>query len=496
MTTTAINQHKKGTFFSFIMGISVLLLGAYIAFMQYQWISLWSENTTLINTSRLISQQMQSVSSNMRDILLIDDVAQNKQDMTKINDTLGHIDAQSQIILTLSIPDNLKKQLTDAKSHYIAQSQRVMKVLNERFKDGVVGLIQTDIRQSQQAANATLDDLLQNMQQSLDQRITHSALTSAILGGLWIIVYLCSLIVRTKQIHHLQKSRERTEQLFQHPELLSTHSIQTLSPALQQFIQHWLSMRSEITATTETIQTHVQQVQDEIQVLTITLSNLQTRSSDLPVPDHKAETETPVVTSVSPHHETLNTLAQTISAELQQNHMAMQEIVDTMQFMQTASQQMSNMINTIDTIATQTNLLALNAAVEAARAGESGRGFAVVASEVRSLAHNSADAAQHIRQQIHEIIDRIASNANATASTKTLTQSLSDKLITLENLTKEIPEQDHISTNDVNPEKVKTQHHVIESLESELMEDMQQLYQHVAAISEAITSLKDVKNAV
>lgn len=473
------------------MGISVLLLGAYIIFMQYQWMSLWTENTRLMNTSRLISQHMQSISSNMRDILLIDDVAQNKQDIVTINNTLDKIDAASQIILTLSIPDTLKKQLSETTSHYTAQSQRVMKVLNERFKDGVVGLIQTDIRQSQQAANATLDELLQNMQRSLDNRITQSALTSTILGSLWIVVYLCSLIFRTKRLYQLQQNSASTEALFLHPELLNTNSLHTLSPAMQQVIQHWLNVRSEITSTTETIQTHVQQVQDEIQVLTITLSNLQTRSSDLPVTDNQDITDIPDVPATSHQYETLNTLAQQISNELQQNHTAIQEIVDTMQFMQTASQQMSDMINAIDTIATQTNLLALNAAVEAARAGESGRGFAVVASEVRSLAHNSADAAKHIRQQIHEIIGRIASNASATESTKSLTKSLSEKLVTLEDLT-QAPLVQTTTSNDVNLDKVKTQHHVIESLEAELMEEMQQLYQHVAAISDAMTTLKKV----
>ncbi len=65
--------------------------------------------------------------------------------------------------------------------------------------------------------------------------------------------------------------------------------------------------------------------------------------------------------------------------------------------------QIGHVTQTVKDLADQSNMLALNAAIEAVRSGEHGKGFGVVAREIRSLADQSIQATQQVREMLEDI---------------------------------------------------------------------------------------------
>ena len=92
----------------------------------------------------------------------------------------------------------------------------------------------------------------------------------------------------------------------------------------------------------------------------------------------------------------------------------MDSVTASIQRLAEHGQAIGRIIAAVSDLADQSNLLAVNAAIEAARAGEEGRGFAVVAQEMKSLADQSKQATDQVRQMLGEIQKATSASVLAT----------------------------------------------------------------------------------
>ncbi|MDH0199412.1 methyl-accepting chemotaxis protein [Comamonas aquatica] len=288
----------------------------------------------------------------------------------------------------------------------------------ERRNDGdVVRLVRADLVPAVESFIADLNALVQLQEQMLArtlaqaerERTTSYALGLAALAvvvvlglllAVWLVRQLTAPLARAVALSHAIAAGNLTQDVHDDRK----DELGELLRGLSAMTQKLRSVVGEVRNGVDSVSSAASQIATGNQDLSArteqTAANLEETAASI-------EELTATVTQSADTARQANQLASTAVQAAERGGEVVNQVVRSMEQINTSSRKISDIIGVIDGIAFQTNILALNAAVEAARAGEQGRGFAVVAGEVRSLAQRSAEAAKEIKQLISASVDNV-----------------------------------------------------------------------------------------
>jgi methyl-accepting chemotaxis protein len=183
---------------------------------------------------------------------------------------------------------------------------------------------------------------------------------------------------------------------------------------------------------------------------------------------------------------------------------ANQAIIDEVNRLDKEFSSISKIVDTINNVSIQTNMLAVNGHIEAARAGEYGRGFSVVAGDIRSLANESAENAEKMRDILDDMREQVSVvrgellNITGMIHNQTSKAGIAvENLVNISNILAEAVRLRHLNQDEVNRaiSKVETASDAI----TESKEQIDTLNHHTEeaahAAEEQIKGLKEIAQA-
>ena len=368
-----------------------------------------------------IKADLNEVTRNMLNVLIMTDAEQIKKELVNIQDkdkSMNEaIDHLARLITDEKGREHIKA-IKEFRDKFLPNQAKFVALINEDKKDDAMVKLMFSVRPLQSKYFALLDSLIihqhDQMEQAGDESTRAADRTRVLITVLALIAAALSVLVGflvTRSITGPLNTAVGIAKCVADGDLTSEIEIKTqdetgeLMQALKHMNESLSRIVGEVRGGTETIAAASREIASGNLDLS---SRTEEQAGSLQQTASSMFSLTGTVRQNADNARQANQLAASASEVAVKGGSVVSQVIDTMGSINASSRKIVDIIGVIDGIAFQTNILALNAAVEAARAGEQGRGFAVVAAEVRNLAQRSAAAAKEIKTLIGDSVEKVA----------------------------------------------------------------------------------------
>ncbi|QXE17529.1 methyl-accepting chemotaxis protein [Clostridium sp. 001] len=371
------------------------------------------------------------IRANLRDVVLADNQSDINQIVNKINSFSTDFDRQLDEFSKSTLTDSGKEavdNLKSSKAKYMEISNDVIDMAKKGDNKSAISLIHTKLTAVQNDVRTSLKKII-NLEETNGRNLSVSNNKTASASGKLILIFIIIGVIAAallgtiislsiiRPIRELMISTDKVADgdLNVNIDTSRKDEIGILARSFKKMNDNLNEVVTNIQAAANQVAVSAKQVSDS----GIALSQGSTeQASSVEELTASVEEISSQIRLNAGNAGKANELTEQVKDNAVKGNSHMDEMLKSMDDINSASGNISKVIKAIDDIAFQTNILALNAAVEAARAGRYGKGFAVVAEEVRNLAAKSRDAAKETTALIEDSIKKVDTGtkiANKTA---------------------------------------------------------------------------------